>query len=42
MATLMHPAIGVLQTRAGVRFYAYVNGIYMEGSVAALTAKLER
>lgn len=36
----LNPAIGALMTAKGVKYYAYVNGQYTEGSVDALTAAL--
>lgn len=36
----LHPAIGVLMTAKGVKYYAYIDGQYTEGSVEALTAEL--
>ena len=36
----LHPAIGALMSAAGVRYYAYINGVYKEGPVAHLTALL--
>lgn len=36
----LHPAIGALMSAKGVKYYAYVNGVYTEGSVEALTAAL--
>lgn len=36
----LHPAIGALMSASGVRYYAFINGVYREGSVAHLTALL--
>lgn len=36
----LHPAIGVLTRGSGVAFYAFVDGVYAEGTVAELTALL--
>lgn len=36
----MHPAIGVLMTAKGAKFYAFISGKYTEGSVEQLTARL--
>ena len=30
--TDLHPSVGVLMSAKGVRYYAYVNGVYREGS----------
>jgi len=40
VAADLNPAIGALMTAKGVKYYAYVNGQYTEGSVDALTAAL--
>ena len=40
VAKNLHPAIGALMTAKGVKYYAYVAGIYTEGTVEQLTAKL--
>ncbi len=40
VAKNLHPAIGALMTTKGVKYYAYINGVYTEGSVEALTGKL--
>ena len=40
VAKNLHPAIGALMTAKGVKYYAYINGIYTEGTVDQLTAKL--
>jgi hypothetical protein len=40
VAADLHPAIGVLMTAKGVKYYAFVNGQYREGSVDALTSAL--
>ena len=40
VAKNLHPAIGALMTSKGVKYYAYLNGIYTEGTVDQLTAKL--
>jgi hypothetical protein len=36
----LHPAIGVLTTAKGVKFYAFINGNYTESTVGQLTALL--
>jgi len=36
----LHPAIGSLMTATGVKYYAYVNGVYREGSPEHLTSLL--
>ena len=36
----LDPRIGSLMTVKGVKFYAYINGQYTEGSVESLTAEL--
>ena len=33
----LHPAIGVMMTAKGVKYYAYVGGAYREGSPEHLT-----
>jgi len=38
--TNLHPAIGALISASGVRYYAFINGVYREGSVAHLTVLL--
>jgi len=40
VAADLNPAIGALMTAKGVKYYAYVNGQYLQGSVDALTAAL--
>ena len=40
VAKNLHPAIGALMTAKGVKYYAYIDGIYTEGTVDQLTAKL--
>ena len=40
VAKNLHPAIGALMTAKGVKYYAYLNGIYTEGTVDQLTSKL--
>jgi len=40
VAADLNPAIGALITAKGVKYYAYINGQYTEGSVDALTAAL--
>jgi predicted cobalt transporter CbtA len=37
----LHPAIGSLMTVAGVKYYAYVNGVYREGSAEDLSSLLK-
>lgn len=39
--TNMHPAIGVLMTAKGAKFYAHIDGQYTEGTVAQLTERLD-
>jgi hypothetical protein len=34
----MHPAIGVLISAKGVTYYAFVNGVYREGTPEHLTS----
>jgi hypothetical protein len=36
----LHPAIGVLMTAKGVKYYAYIRGQYTEGTVEQLTFSL--
>jgi len=36
----LHPAIGSLMTAKGVKYYAYVDGSYREGSPEQLTSLL--
>jgi len=36
----LNPAIGTLMTAKGVKFYAFINGQYTEGSAEALAAAL--
>ena len=36
--TDLHPAVGVLMKAKGVRYYAYVNGTYREGTPEHLAA----
>ena len=36
----LHPAIGVLTTAKGVKYYAYIRGQYTEGTVEQLTSAL--
>jgi hypothetical protein len=38
--TDIHPAIGVLTNKNGVRYYAFVDGAYTEGSPEQLAALL--
>jgi hypothetical protein len=38
--TDLHPAIGVMMTAKGVKYYAYVDGAYREGSPEHLTSLL--
>jgi len=33
----LHPAIGVMVTAKGVKYYAYIGGVYREGSPEHLT-----
>ena len=40
IAANLHPAIGALTTAKGVKYYAYINGQYTEGTVAQLSSKL--
>lgn len=40
VAKNLHPAIGALMSAKGVRYYAYIDGIYTEGTVDQLTQKL--
>ena len=40
VAKNLHPAIGALMSAKGVRYYAYIDGIYTEGTVEQLTNKL--
>jgi len=40
VAKNLHPAIGALMSAKGVRYYAYIDGIYTEGTVEQLTQKL--
>ena len=40
VAKNLHPAIGALMTVKGVKYYAYIDGIYTEGTVDQLTSKL--
>jgi hypothetical protein len=35
--TDLHPAIGVMMTAKGVKYYAYIGGVYREGSPEHLT-----
>ena len=39
--TDLHPAIGVLINAKGVRYYAFVGGVYREGSPEHLAALLK-
>jgi len=36
----LHPAIGALVNKNGIRYYAYINGKYTEGTPEALTSFL--
>jgi hypothetical protein len=38
--TDLHPAIGVLTNAKGVRYYAFVNGVYREGTPEHLESLL--
>ena len=38
--TDLHPAVGVLISAKGVRYYAYVGGVYREGSPEHLASLL--
>jgi hypothetical protein len=40
VAKNLHPAIGALMTAKGVKYYAYINGVYTEGTIDQLTGKL--
>ena len=40
VAENLHPAIGVLMTSKGVKYYAYIVGQYTEGTVEQLTSAL--
>jgi hypothetical protein len=40
VAADLNPGIGALMTAKGVKYYAYVNGQYTEGSADALAAAL--
>jgi len=37
----LHPAIGSLMTATGVKYYAYVDGAYREGSPEHLSALIK-
>jgi hypothetical protein len=37
----LHPAIGSLMTAKGVKYYAYVAGVYVEGSPDHLSSLLK-
>jgi hypothetical protein len=38
--TDLHPAVGVLMSAKGVRYYAFVGGVYREGTPEHLAALL--
>ena len=38
--TDLHPAVGVLTSVKGVRYYAFINGVYREGSPEHLESLL--
>jgi hypothetical protein len=38
--TDLHPAVGALINASGVRYYAFVNGVYREGSPEHLASLL--
>ena len=38
--TDLHPAVGALINASGVRYYAYVNGVYREGTPEHLASLL--
>ena len=40
VAADLNPAIGALMTAKGVKYYAFINGQYTEGSADALAAAL--
>jgi hypothetical protein len=37
----LHPAIGSLMTSKGVKYYAYVDGVYREGSPEHLSSLIK-
>ncbi len=39
--TDLHPAVGVLMSAKGVRYYAFVGGVYLEGTPEHLAALLK-
>lgn len=41
-AQSLHPGIGLLTRHGYSVAYAFINGIYLEGSITVLTAKLTR
>ena len=38
----LHPSIGALVNKNGIRYYAYINGTYTEGTPEVLSSLLER